>query len=246
MIKLNPLSSDHGNLDRSHIFRGARLLLDGLVDYGPIPLTSSGRFNRTIVIWAAKNFDWPNETLEKLRILTKAPNENDFQPLSLLHKLLEELKLGVRVKNRFYITDLGCTLRQKHLDLFTLIVPYFLLNVRNNTLERMKAETNIHWDWGRVIDIVDGTFDQEIAREKLCVALFGSQCATDRQRFHAKMETSFGIMKPLFWAGLLVEYQNAGKFDLEEVFGKSELWPALVSLRSDGLLQHAERSTHSK
>ncbi len=237
MTPQNPPRADLTLLDKSHIFRGVRLVLDGLVEYGPIPLTTSGGFNRTIVVWAAKSFEWPHETFEKLLKSKKAPNELDFYPLSLVHRLLEELKLGESFKKRFFITDLGCDLRQKPMDLFNLLVPYFLSNERNIFLENIKKETNIHWSWGQVIDAIDGGFQDLIDRGTLCDALFGNEFITDRHQFLAKIETHIGIIQPLLRAGMLEEIRTSEHSVSAEFFKKSELWPATVSFRAVGLLK---------
>ena len=92
MIKLKPASTNVDQLDQSHLFRSARLILAYADEQGPIPLTPSKAFKRVFVNWAAEAFVWPHWTVEDLYRVNKVLNEYDFGPLQLLHQLLIDLK----------------------------------------------------------------------------------------------------------------------------------------------------------
>jgi hypothetical protein len=237
MTKQKTPHADIEMLDRSHIFRAVRLVLDVLIEEGSLPLTASGAFKRDVVIWAVSYFDWPYHDAEDFLEAKRAPREADFRPLSLVHKLLEDLKLGVRRSNRFAFTDLGAHLRFAPQELFNVLISHFLQHERNPVLEAKKLETGIDWNWTGVIEVIDRKIAPPFDRDILSSALFGDNFLSDRHHFHAKMEARIGILRPLFWAGVLKEVQDSDGSFVHEVFEKSELWPALLSLRDNGMLR---------
>lgn len=94
MIEFRDLPDDHPDLQHSPLLRGALLTLKYAREHGPIPITKTKAFKRSFVYWAAEHFAWPDRNLEDLLRYQKVLNEQDFQPLELLHHLLIMLKLG--------------------------------------------------------------------------------------------------------------------------------------------------------
>ena len=75
----------------SPLLRAAKLTLDYVLAYGPIPLTPTMAFKRVFVNWAAEQFHWPGMTAADLSRVNKVLNEQDFPPLEMLHHLLLDL-----------------------------------------------------------------------------------------------------------------------------------------------------------
>lgn len=231
MIRLKPIPTDLAILDKSHLFRGARLILGYVAEHGPIPLTPTKAFKRVFVNWAAEAFVWPQWTVEDLYRVNKVLNEYDFDPLEVLHNLLIDLKLGRHYKGTFRITKLGQGLLDRPAELFDLIVPFYLFNVNHAYYSRSAHET--FRDWETALNILNVEAEHGVSLGEFCSAIFGSDPRSREQQWYVDSELYTGILRPLCWAGILDERRSRGGGLADHTYQKTQLWSEVFALKSD-------------
>lgn len=231
MIRLKPIPTELRVLDQSHLFRGARLILGYVVEHGPIPLTPSKAFKRVFVNWAAEAFAWPYWTVADLYRVNKVLNEYDFGPLEVLHNLLIDLKLGRHFKGTFRITKLGQDLLNRPADLFELIVPFYLFNVNHAYYSRSAHET--FRDWETALNILNVEAENGLSLGEFCTSIFGGGPRNREQQWEAEGEIYIGVLRPLCWAGLLVDHRSKGGGQAAHTYQKTALWSDIFALTTD-------------
>lgn len=239
MIRLKPIPTDLTVLDQSHLFRGARLILGYIVEHGPIPLTPSKAFKRVFVNWAAEAFVWPHWTVEDLYRVNKVLNEYDFGPLEVLHNLLMDLKLGRHYKGTFRITKLGQELLANPSALFETLLPFFLFNVNHAYYSRSAHET--FRDWEVAMNILNVEAENGVSLGEFCSIIFGTEPRNREQQWEAEGELYIGVLRPLSWAGFLDEHRSKGGGLATHTYQKTALWPAIFTLKTDGMVRPAMR-----
>ena len=239
MIKLKPASTNVDQLDQSHLFRSARLILAYADEQGPIPLTPSKAFKRVFVNWAAEAFVWPHWTVEDLYRVNKVLNEYDFGPLQLLHQLLIDLKLGRHYKGTFRITKLGRDMIARPSELFDVLVPFFVFNLNQAYYSRFEEQT--FRDWETALNILNVEAENGLSLGEFCSAVFGTAPRCREQQWHAESELYTGILRPLCWVGLLDERRSKGGSLATNTYQKTPLWNDMFALKTDGLVRPAMR-----
>jgi hypothetical protein len=235
MIHLKPIPADLSVLDQSHLFRGARLILGYVVEHGPIPLTPSKAFKRVFVNWAAEAFVWPHWTVADLYRVNKVLNEYDFGPLEVLHNLLIDLKVARHYKGTFRITKLGQNLQALPADLFELIVPFYLFNVNHAYYSRSAHET--FRDWDKALNILNVEAENGLSLGEFCTSIFGAGPRNREQQWEAEGELYVGVLRPLCWAGLLVEQRSRGGGLAAHTYQKTKLWSSIFALKTDSMVR---------
>lgn len=235
MIDFRPLADDHIDLEHSPLLRGALLTLHYTQKHGSIGLTKTKAFKRTFVHWAVEHFKWPGKSAEEMFRYNKVINEFDFPPLEILHFLLISLRLGRHYKGEFRLTKRGKELSQAPGRLFAELIPYFLLRVDHASYARFDGCPFGKWDvWMNVINV---EVDQGTTETALFETFYGEPGEWHTTGWRELAAFSSCVLRPLEWAGLLIETREniAGKH-VCHVF-KSQLWRSALNLDTDNMLR---------
>jgi len=235
MIEFRQLPDDHPDLAHSPLLRAARLTLQYTEEHGSIGLTKTKAFKRVFVHWAVENFDWPGRSADDMFRVHKVINEYDFPPLEVLHALLIMLKLGRHYKGEFRLTKRGAELANAPGKLFAELIPFFILKIDHASYARFDERPFGKWDvWMNVINL---EADQGITEKALFGVFYGEGPDWHNARWREMAAFSSCVLRPLEWAGLLV--QTSGEIDGEpanHVF-KTPLWRSVMKLDLDHMLQ---------
>jgi len=234
MITLKDLGNDEPGLVDAPLVRGASILLNYFAEHGSIGLTKTGAFQRKFVLWAAREFRWPDFDLERYFGVSNVLNEYDYQPLEMLHFLLRRLKLIRHYKGACRLTKAGADLADKPGNLFNLIAPLYLFEVDHAALSRLREAVLGNWD------IFLGVLNEEARQGVSCVEL--------RHIFYGMPDPAEGIdrmpfmihdqiVKPLCWMGLLVNLSTDNKTGLEgRIYVRTALWEAAFHVPFDPMI----------
>jgi hypothetical protein len=235
MIEFRTLPDNHPDLAHSPLLRGALLTLQYAQEHGGIGLTKSLAFKRVFVHWAVEHFEWPGSSAKELFRFSKVINEFEFPPLEVLHYLLIKLRLGRHHKGDFKLTKHGAELAQAPGRLFAELIPFFVLEVDHASYARFDERPFGKWDvWANVINV---EADHGTTERALCAAFYGEGIDWDNARWREVAAFASCVLRPLEWAGLLVQVaeDRQGK-PLHHVF-KTPLWRSVMKLDTDHLLQ---------
>lgn len=235
MIEFRILSDDHPDLAHSPLLRAALLTLQYAQEHGAIGLTKTKAFKRVFVHWAVKHFDWPGKSAEEMFRYNKVINEYEFPPLEVLHYLLITLRLGRHFKGEFRLTKHGTELARAPALLFAELISFFVLKIDHASYARFEERPIGKWDiWMNVINVEadHGTTERELYK-----AFYGEDDDWDNAGWREMAVFSSCVLRPLEWAGLLVETaeEREGKH-LHHVF-KTPLWRSALNLDTDGMLR---------
>jgi hypothetical protein len=235
MIAFRPLADDHPDLAHSPLLRAALLTLQYAQEHGAIGLTQTKAFKRVFVHWAVENFAWPGKSAEEMFRYNKVINEYEFPPLEVLHYLLITLRLGRHFKGEFRLTKRGADLVRSPGRLFAELIPFFVLQIDHASYARLNERPFGKWDvWMNVINV---EADHGTTERALFAAFYGEGPDWDNAGWREMAMFSSCVLRPLEWAGLLVQTaeEREGKH-LHHVF-KTPLWRSALTLNTDGMLQ---------
>ncbi|GHE05470.1 hypothetical protein U879_03780 [Defluviimonas sp. 20V17] len=235
MIAFRPLADDHPDLAHSPLLRAALLTLQYAQEHGAIGLTQTKAFKRVFVHWAVENFAWPGKSAEEMFRYNKVINEYEFPPLEVLHYLLITLRLGRHFKGEFRLTKRGADLVQSPGRLFAELIPFFVLQIDHASYARLNERPFGKWDvWMNVINV---EADHGTTERALFAAFYGEGPDWDNAGWRDMAAFSSCVLRPLEWAGLLVQTaEDSGGNSLHHVF-KTPLWRSALKLDTDGMLQ---------
>lgn len=217
------------------MLRAALLTLRYVQDHGAIGLTKTKAFKRVFVHWAVEHFEWPGKCAEEMFRYSKVINEYEFLPLEVLHHALITLRLGRHFKDEFRLTKRGAELAQAPALLFTELIPFFVLKIDHASYARFEERPLGRWDvWMNVINI---EADHGTTERALFAAFYGQDHDWDNAGWWEMAAFSSCVLRPLEWAGLLVQTreEREGKH-IHHVF-KTPLWRSALKLNTDGMLQ---------
>ena len=235
MITFRLLSDDHPDLAHSPLLRAAQLTLQYAQDHGTIELTKTKAFKRAFVHWAVEHFDWPGSGAEEMFRYNKVINEYEFPPLEVLHYLLITLRLGRHFKGEFRLTKRGAELARAPARLFTELIPFFVLEIDHASYARFEERPFGKWDvWMNVINV---EADHGITERALFAAFYGNEHDWDNAGWREMAAFSSCVLRPLEWAGLLVQTreEREGKH-VHHVF-KTPLWRSALKLDTDDIMR---------
>jgi len=235
MIEFRLLPDDHRDLAHSPLLRGALLTLQYAQDHGSIGLTKTKAFKRVFVHWAVEHFSWPGKSAEEMFRFSKVINEYEFPPLEVLHQLLIYLRLGRHYKGEFRLTKRGAELAHSPGRLFAELIPYFVLRVDHASYARFDERPFGKWDvWMNVINV---EADHGTTEAALFEAFYGELKDWHTAGWREMAAFSSCVLRPLEWAGLLMETREdaAGKH-VCHVF-KAPLWRSALKLDTDDMLR---------
>ena len=238
MYFFKTLSDANTALRYSPLLRAATLTLQYTQDNGSIPLTPSKAFKRVFVHWAAEHFDWPNMGYDELFSVNKVLNEDDFPPLELLHFLLIELKLGRHYKGQFKITKRGSELLANPTQLLNTLLPFYILKMDHISYSRSSEQPFGKWDvWLNVLNVEIENAATEVELYKV----FYGPLSDGPMAWRATSGFYCCVLRPLCWAGVLLEHWDQGSKRSEAVYLKTPLWAAWLQLDTDNIVQPAQR-----
>lgn len=235
MIEFRTLPDDHPDLMRSPLLRGALLTLQYAQEHGSIGLTQTKAFKRVFVHWAVEHFDWPGKSAEEMFRYNKVISEYEFPPLEVLHFLLISLRLGRHYKGAFRLTKKGAELARSPGRLFAELIPYFVLRIDHASYARFDDRPFGKWDvWMNVINV---EADHGTTEAALYQAFYGEPEDWHTAGWRAMGAFSSCVLRPLEWAGLLMETRDnaPGKHHCN-VF-KTQLWRSALKLDTDEMLR---------
>ena len=235
MIEFRPLPDDHPDLAHSPMLRGALLTLQYAQEHGSIGLTKTRAFKRVFVHWAVAHFEWPGKSAEEMFRYNKVINEYEFPPLEVLHFLLISLRLGRHYKGEFRLTKRGDELAHAPGRLFAELIAYFILRIDHASYARFEERPFGKWDvWMNVINV---EADHGTTEAALFQAFYGEPKDWHTAGWREMAAFSSCVLRPLEWAGLLMETreENAEKY-VCHVF-KTPLWSSALKLDTDNMLQ---------
>ena len=239
MIEFRVLPNDNAVMAHSPLLRAALLTLQYTQDNGSIPLTPSKTFKRVFVHWAAEHFDWPNMGYDELFSVNKVLNEYDFPPLELVHFLLIELKLARHYKGQFKITKRGSELLGNSSQLLNTLVPFYLFNTDHSAYSRSGEQALGTWDvWLNVLNVELENASTELELYEVFYGPLGDK----PMAWRATSAFYSCVLRPLCWAGLLLEHRDQGSKRSEAVYLKTPLWPAWLQLDTDDIVETAQQS----
>jgi hypothetical protein len=166
---------------------------------------------------------------------SKVINEYEFPPLEVLHYLLISLRLGRHYKGEFRLTKRGVVLANAPGRLFAELIPYFVLRIDHASYARFEERPFGKWDvWMNVINV---EADHGTTEAALFEAFYGEPKDWHTAGWREMAAFSSCVLRPLEWAGLLVQTPEVrnGKH-IHHVF-KTPLWRSAMTLDTDEMLQ---------
>ena len=235
MIEFRKLTDNHSDLVHSPLLQGALLTLQYAQEHGSIGLTKNKAFKRVFVHWAVEHFDWPRRNSEEMFRYHKVINEYDFPPLEMLHFLLISLRLGRHFKGEFRLTKRGAELAQSPGRLFAELIPYFVFQIDHASYGRFDDRPFGKWDvWLNVINV---EADHGTTEAALFESFYGEPQDWHTAGWREMAVFSSCVLRPLEWAGLLVETrEDAVDKKVCHVF-KTPLWRSALNLDTDSMLR---------
>ena len=235
MIEFRTLADEHPDLTYSPLLRGAFLTLQYAQEHKSIGLTKTKAFKRDFVHWAIEHFDWPGKSAKEMFRYKKAINEYEFTPLEVIHFLLISLRLGRHLKGQFKLTKRGAEAAQTPSRLFAELIPYFLFEIDHTSYARFDDRPFGKWDvWMNVINV---EADHGTTEARLFETFHGKPEDWHTAGWREMAAFSSCVLRPLEWAGLLIETREdgAGK-QVSHVF-KTPLWRSALKLDTDDMLK---------
>jgi hypothetical protein len=234
MIEFRYLSPDHPDLVHSPLLRAALLTLKYAEENSGIGLPQTKAFKRTFVHWAVEHFNWPDQCAEEMFRYSRVINENDFTPLEVLHYLLTSLRLGRHFKGEFRLTKLGTELAKTPARLFLELIPYFVLKIEHASYSRLQERPFGKWDaWMNVINV---EADHGTTEKDLFAAFYGADHDWEYAGWKEMAAFSSRVLRPLEWAGLLVQARDESASKYANHVFKTPLWRSALRLDTDVLL----------
>ncbi len=165
----------------------------------------------------------------------KVINEYEFSPLEILHFLLISLRLGRHRKGEFRLTKRGAELVEDPGRLFAELIPYFLFQIDHVSYSRF--DDCLFGEWDVEMNVINADADHGTTEAALFETFYGEPQDWHTAGWREMAALSSCVLRPLEWAGLLIETREdgAGKY-VHHVF-KSPLWRSALNLDTDEMLR---------
>ena len=235
MSPFTPIANDDPALVHSPVLKAALLTLDYIEANGPVGLTSNKALKRYFVAWAAEAFAWPHYTAAELYDINKVLNEQDFIPLVVLHDLLIATKLARHYKGALHATKLGRDLSKQPGQLWALVAGHLLFHLDHGHYTRFEDRPLGNWDI--FLNVINVEAEMGASEGRLCSVLYGgSEIDFRRHSYMTAFAFYAHVLRPLTWAGLLLEHRTGQGLAQRELFTKTPLWPVALKLDTDRYL----------
>ncbi len=215
----------------SPVLRAAAKTLNFLAENGPIGLTPNKALKRYFVEWAAEVFEWPGYGPAELYAVNKVLNEEDFPPLSVLHDLLLAMRLARHYKGKLVITRVGRSALQELPELWAVLLAGLLFQTDHG--DYMRHHYQFDGDWSMILEVINVEAHGGASGDRLCAALLDASEAAIRRDHVVHSIIYMYVLRPLTWCGLLTEIPTGSKLSRENVYFKTPLWEAALTLPGD-------------
>jgi len=165
----------------------------------------------------------------------KVINEYEFPPLEVLHFLLISLRLGRHFKGGFRLTKRGADLAQAPGRLSDELIPYFLLQIDHASYARFDNRPFGKWDvWMNVINV---EADHGTTEAALFKTFYGEPQDWHTSGWREMAAFSSCVLRPLEWAGFLIESREDGPGNHVCHVFKNPLWRSVLKLDTNDMLR---------
>lgn len=200
--------------------------IDFAEERGGIGLTKTNAFNRKFCHWAATHYDWPEYSAGELYRWNKVLNEDDVQPVAMIHQAAVFMKLGRHVKGQWKFNKLAKELRADLGKFLRELFRIWVLQFPHHLMTRSAEACPGNWDI--FINIIDEEADAGLTDTELLRILYGFEIEGGGSSEYWK-HSSFVhncILKPLNWIGLLE--RSDGPRPYVDMYHKTDLWHAAL------------------
>ncbi len=126
-----------------------------------------------------------------------------------MHQLLITLRLGRHFKGEFRLTKRGAELADAPARLFAELILFFVLRIDPSSYARFEDRPFGKWDvWMNVINV---EADHGTSERSLFAAFYGEEHDRDNAGWREMVAFSSCVLRPLEWAGLLVETREVAR-----------------------------------
>ena len=240
MFPFKTIADDAPALVHSPLLRAVLLTISYIDENGPIELTPSRALKRYFVTWAADNFNWPHYTAEELYAVNKVLNEHDFSPLMTVHDLLLNTKLARHYRGTLKLTALATDLKTQPGKLWRLLATQLLFFTDHSLY--LRSGQLFAGDWFTYVNMINIEAEAGVSPERLGSLLYGVEETRLRGEEFDKLFVLYAhVLRPLAWSGLLLEHVTGKGFERREMYFKTPLWAAALSLPTDEVLSAPTR-----
>ena len=149
-----------------------------------------------------------------------------------------ELKLGRHYKGQFKITKRGSELLANSTQLLNTLIPFYVLNIDHSSYSHSDEQPFGKWDvWLNVlnVEVEDGATELELYE-----AFYGP-ISDEPMAWRATSAFYCCVLRPLCWAGVLLEHRDQGSRRVAATYFKTPLWTEWLKLDTDYLAKPAQR-----
>lgn len=235
MIPFQPIHDESPLLRQSPLLNATLKTFAYIEEHGPIGLTPAKALKRYFVEWAAEELDWPFYGTDYLYDLNKVLNEADFLPLMVLHDVWLGARLVRHYNGKMTLTKTGKALAQQPAALWTVLTNHLLCCLDHAAYTRF--DDRLQGNWGILLNILNIEARTGITDDRLAALITGMNEEALRLDYHFRPLVYVQVLRPLTWAGLLVEHRDGQ----QRLFFKSPLWDATLELETDAFHEPVTR-----
>jgi hypothetical protein len=219
-------------------------LLKHAQDNGGITLTKSGGFFRKFVIWAADEFQWPGHEPEKLYVVNKVLNEQDFFPLAVMHDLMLATRLLRHFKGKAVPTKAGRAIIGDHGALQAVLFDAYFTAYDPSLSDRFPTKFD-DADLRHIIGVVQNRLGDWVTLAELVSWSLPIE-AIRTYRISPQVDACYyltsKVVRPLLWQGLLEQMPEQGKAGIEKrLYRKTPLFDRFIRIE---MVQLGSRAIH--
>lgn len=158
-------------------------------------------------------------------------NEDDFQPLIVLHDVLLSARLVRHRKGQLHISKVGKELAGQPGRLWVVLAEHLLVAIDHSKYTRFGDR--LEGDWHMFLDIANLVTHEGASEDHFCAALLGIEEADLRHDYLLRPMVYIHVLRPLCWLRLLHETRYGEPYAGQRLFTKTALWFATLKLATD-------------
>ena len=231
MYAFNQLESDDPLLETSPVMRALDFLrLQFHNNPSGILLTKSKALRRATVAEAISEIQWPKWTEKEIYhgfMPKKVADEYHFEPFSILHHVLLDMKLIRNYRGRLMLSKSGAAMFVDRFSLFDYVVRGLVFDAPYFEVSRINGDLMGTWDiW---LNVLDAEAQYGISGKSLTETLYGPR--EDDGPFDPRTSRLYdGVLRPLVWTGLLNENTDLGRMLSDRTYTVTPLWKRYLRL----------------
>jgi hypothetical protein len=149
--------------------------------------------------------------------------------------ILHDVWLGARLvrhyNGKMTLTKAGKALAQQPAALWAALANHFLCDFDQTAYTRFGER--LAGNWGVFLNILNVEAQAGITDDRFAALLTGMTEEALQVDYHFRPLTYVHVLRPLAWAGLLIEHRDGR----HRTFFKSPLWSAALKLETDAFLE---------